>query len=100
MDVFVDQNGLTGTQPVVYNVANFTKPAPGKPALLSFDDVTTMFHALGHALPGMFSDVKYPSISGTSTSRDFVEFPSPLTEQRATDPQVFANYAKHHATGK
>src|SRR3546814_1296007 len=58
MDVFVDQNGLTGTKPVVYNVANFTKPAPGKPALLSFDDVTTMFHEFGHALHGMFSDVK------------------------------------------
>ncbi|HVI59655.1 MAG TPA: peptidyl-dipeptidase Dcp [Luteimonas sp.] len=100
MDVFVDQNGLTGTKPVVYNVANFTKPAPGQPALLSFDDVTTMFHEFGHALHGMFSDVKYPSISGTSTSRDFVEFPSQFNEHWATDPKVFANYAKHYKTGE
>src|SRR3546814_7473366 len=100
MDVFVDQSGLTGTKPVVYNVANFTKPAPGKPALLSFDDVTTMFHEFGYALHGMFSDVKYPSISGTSTSRDFVEFPSQFNEHWATDPKVFANYAKHHETGE
>ncbi|WP_417471706.1 peptidyl-dipeptidase Dcp [Luteimonas mephitis] len=100
MDVFVDQNGLTGTKPVVYNVANFTKPAPGQPALLSFDDVTTMFHEFGHALHGMFSDVKYPSISGTSTSRDFVEFPSQFNEHWATDPKVFANYAKHYETGE
>lgn len=100
MDVFVDQNGLTGTKPVVYNVANFTKPAEGQPALLSFDDVTTMFHEFGHALHGMFSDVKYPSISGTSTSRDFVEFPSQFNEHWATDPKVFANYAKHYKTGE
>ena len=100
MDVFVEQNGLTGTKPVVYNVANFTKPAPGKPALLSFDDVTTMFHEFGHALHGMFSDVKYPSISGTSTSRDFVEFPSQFNEHWATDPKVFANYARHYETGE
>jgi peptidyl-dipeptidase Dcp len=100
MDVFVDQTGLTGTKPVVYNVANFTKPAAGQPALLSFDDVTTMFHEFGHALHGMFSDVKYPSISGTSTSRDFVEFPSQFNEHWATDPKVFANYAKHYKTGE
>jgi peptidyl-dipeptidase Dcp len=100
MDVFVDQDGLAGTKPVVYNVANFTKPAPGGPALLSFDDVTTMFHEFGHALHGMFSDVKYPSISGTSTSRDFVEFPSQFNEHWATDPKVFANYAKHYKTGE
>ena len=100
MDVFVDQDGLTGTKPVVYNVANFTKPAPGQPALLSFDDATTMFHEFGHALHGMFSNVKYPSISGTSTSRDFVEFPSQFNEHWATDPKVFANYAKHYQTGE
>ncbi|HUH89781.1 MAG TPA: peptidyl-dipeptidase Dcp [Lysobacter sp.] len=100
MDVFVDQNGLTGTKPVVYNVCNFTKPAPGQPALLSFDDVTTMFHEFGHALHGMFSDVKYPSISGTSTSRDFVEFPSQFNEHWAMDPKVFANYARHYETGE
>ena len=100
MDVFVEQNGLTGTKPVVYNVCNFTKPANGQPALLSFDDVTTMFHEFGHALHGMFSNVKYPSVAGTSTSRDFVEFPSQFNEHWASDPKVFANYAKHYQTGE
>ncbi|MCD7099606.1 peptidyl-dipeptidase Dcp [Stenotrophomonas sp. MMGLT7] len=100
MDVFVEQDGLTGAKPVVYNVCNFTKPAAGQPALLSFDDVTTMFHEFGHALHGMFSKVKYPSIAGTSTSRDFVEFPSQFNEHWATDPKVFANYAKHYQTGE
>lgn len=100
MDVFVEQDGLTGTKPVVYNVCNFTKPADGQPALLSFDDVTTMFHEFGHALHGMFSHVKYPSIAGTNTSRDFVEFPSQFNEHWATDPKVFANYAKHYKTGE
>ena len=99
MDVFVEQNGLSGTKPVVFNVCNFTKPAEGQPALLSFDDVTTMFHEFGHALHGMFSDVKYPSIAGTNTSRDFVEFPSQFNENWALEPTVFANYAKHHETG-
>ncbi|WP_226467545.1 peptidyl-dipeptidase Dcp [Luteimonas panaciterrae] len=100
MDVFVEQDGLAGTKPVVYNVCNFTKPAPGQPALLSFDDVTTLFHEFGHALHGMFSNVKYPSIAGTSTSRDFVEFPSQFNEHWASDPKVFANYAKHYKTGE
>ncbi|MBX3699008.1 MAG: peptidyl-dipeptidase Dcp [Dokdonella sp.] len=100
MDVFVEQNGLTGTQPVVFNVCNFTKPADGQPALLSFDDVTTMFHEFGHALHGMFSNVKYPSIAGTNTSRDFVEFPSQFNENWALEPTVFANYAKHNETGE
>jgi len=100
MGNFVDQDGLTGTKPVVYNVANFTKPAAGQPALLSFDDVTTMFHEFGHALHGMFSNSKYPSIGGTSTSRDFVEFPSQFNEHWATDPKVFANYAKHYQSGE
>lgn len=99
MDVFVEQDGLTGTKPVVYNVCNFTKPAAGQPALLSFDDVTTLFHEFGHALHGMFSNVKYPSIAGTATSRDFVEFPSQFNEHWALDPKVFANYARHHGTG-
>ncbi len=100
MDVFVEQDGLTGTKPVVYNVCNFTKPAAGQPALISFDDVTTLFHEFGHALHGMFSKVKYPSIAGTSTSRDFVEFPSQFNEHWATDPKVFAHYAKHYQTGE
>ena len=100
MDVFVEQDGLTGTKPVVYNVCNFTKPADGQPALLSFDDVTTMFHEFGHALHGMFSHVKYPTIAGTNTSRDFVEFPSQFNEHWASDPKVFAHYAKHYKTGE
>ncbi|KLD73937.1 dipeptidyl carboxypeptidase II, partial [Xanthomonas hyacinthi DSM 19077] len=100
MDVFVEQDGLTGAKPVVYNVCNFTKPAPGQPALLSFDDVTTLFHEFGHALHGMFSKVKYPSIAGTATSRDFVEFPSQFNEHWASDPKVFAHYAKHYQTGE
>ncbi len=100
MDVFVEQDGLRGTRPVVFNVCNYTKPAAGKPALLSFDDVTTMFHEFGHALHGMFSDVKYPSLAGTNVARDFVEFPSQFNENWALDPKVFANYAKHYQTGE
>lgn len=100
MDVFVEQDGLAGTRPVVYNVCNFTKPAAGQPALLSWDDVTTMFHEFGHALHGMFSAVKYPSLAGTNPSRDFVEFPSQFNEHWALDPKVFANYARHYSTGE
>lgn len=100
MDVFVEQDALAGTLPVVYNVCNYTKPAEGQPALISFDDVTTMFHEFGHALHGMFSNAKYPSIAGTNTSRDFVEFPSQFNEHWATEPTVFANYAKHYQTGE
>jgi peptidyl-dipeptidase Dcp len=99
MDQFVDQSGLTGWKPVVYNVANFTKPAPGQPALLTFDDVTTMFHEFGHALHGMFSRVEYPTLSGTNVPRDFVEFPSQFNEHWALEPTIFANYAKHYQTG-
>jgi peptidyl-dipeptidase Dcp len=100
MDNFVGQSKLLGTKPVIYNVANFTKPAPGQPALLSFDDVVTMFHEFGHALHGMFADEEYPTLSGTSTARDFVEFPSQFNEHWATDPKVFANYAKNYKTGE
>ncbi|HEX9219977.1 MAG TPA: M3 family metallopeptidase, partial [Gemmatimonadaceae bacterium] len=99
MDQFVDQSGLMGTKPVVYNVANFTKPAPGQPTLLTYDDVTTMFHEFGHGLHGMFSRVEYPTLSGTNVPRDFVEFPSQFNEHWALDPTVFANYAKHYQTG-
>jgi len=85
---------------VIYNVANFTKPADGQPALLSLDDVVTMFHEFGHGLHGLFSDVEYPTLSGTATARDFVEFPSQFNEHWATDPKVFANYAKNYKDGK
>ncbi|OOG53836.1 dipeptidyl carboxypeptidase II [Rhodanobacter sp. B05] len=99
MDNFVGQSRLLGTKPVIYNVANFAKPAAGQPALLSFDDVITMFHEFGHALHGMFADEQYPTLSGTNTARDFVEFPSQFNEHWATNPNVFANYAKNYQTG-
>ncbi len=99
MDSFVDQSGLLGNKPVVFNVCNFTKPAAGQPALISFSDVTTMFHEFGHALHGMLSSVKYPTLAGTNVPRDFVEFPSQFNEHWAMDPAVFANYAKHYKTG-
>ena len=99
MDSFVDQSGLLGTHPVVFNVCNFSKPGAGQPALLTFDDVTTMFHEFGHALHGLFSNVKFPSVAGANTPRDFVEFPSQFNEHWAEEPSVFANYAKHYKTG-
>jgi peptidyl-dipeptidase Dcp len=99
MSEFVGQSKLLGTMPVIYNVANLPKPAPGEPALISFDDVTTMFHEFGHALHGMFSDARYPTLSGTSTARDFVEFPSQFNEHWAIYPAVFNHYAKHYKTG-
>jgi peptidyl-dipeptidase Dcp len=99
MSSFVDQSRLLGTLPVVYNVANLPKPAPGEPALISFDGVTTMFHEFGHALHGMFANAMYPSLSGTATARDFVEFPSQFNEHWALYPAVFTNYAKHYKTG-
>ncbi len=99
MSNFVDQSKLLGDLPVVYNVANFSKPAPGEPALISFTDVTTMFHEFGHALHGMFANTEYPSLSGTSTPRDFVEFPSQFNEHWALYPTVFEHYAKHYKTG-
>ena len=100
MDNLVGQSWLLGTKPVVFNVANFTKPVAGQPALLSFDDVVTMFHEFGHALHGMLSDEQYPTLSGTNTARDFVEFPSQFNEHWASDPKVFAHYAKHYKTGE
>ena len=100
MDNFVGQSKLIGTKPVIYNVANFTKPAAGQPALLSMDDVVTMFHEFGHGLHGLFADAQYPTLSGTQTARDFVEFPSQFNEHWATDPKVFANYAKNYKTNE
>ena len=100
MDNMVIQSKLLGTKPVIYNVCNFTKPADGQPALISFSDVTTMFHEFGHGLHGLFASQIYPSLSGTATARDFVEFPSQFNEHWATDPAVFKNYAKHYKTGE
>ena len=99
MDIFLNQSKLLGTLPVVFNVANFSKPAPGQPALLSFRDVTTMFHEFGHALHGMFGNTVYPTLSGTQVARDFVEFPSQFNEHWATYPAIFDHYAKHNLTG-
>ena len=99
MSEFIGQSKLLGTLPVIYNVANFPKPAPGEPALISFDDVTTMFHEFGHALHGMFSDTRFPTLSGTSTARDFVEFPSQFNEHWALYSSVLNHYAKHYETG-
>ena len=100
MNNMVNQSYLLGTKPVIYNVTNFTKPAKGQPALISWDDVTTMFHEFGHALHGFFADQQYPSLSGTSTARDFVEFPSQFNEHWASYPSVFNHFAKHYKTGK
>lgn len=99
MSNLVDQSKLLGTKPVIFNVANFTKPAPGQPELISFDDVTTMFHEFGHALHGLFADQVYPSVSGTNTARDFVEFPSQFNEHWALDPAILQHYAVHYQTG-
>jgi len=99
MSNLVNQSYLLGTKPVIFNVGNFTKPAPGQPALISFDDVTTMFHEFGHALHGLFASQMYPTLSGTSVARDFVEFPSQFNEHWALDPKVLAHYARHYQTG-
>jgi peptidyl-dipeptidase Dcp len=99
MSDFVGQSRLLGKSPVVINVANFSKPAAGEPALISFTDVITMFHEFGHALHGMFSDAEYPTLAGTSTARDFVEFPSQFNEHWALYPSIFAHYARHYQTG-
>lgn len=96
----VEQSKLMGTKPVIFNVCNFTKPAGGAPALISFDDVTTMFHEFGHALHGFFANQQYPSLSGTNVARDFVEFPSQFNEHWAVDSTVFKRYAIHYSTGQ
>lgn len=100
MSSFVGQSGLLEQKPVVVNVMNIPKGPEGEPTLVSFDHVTTMFHELGHGLHGMFSKVHYPSLAGTSVSRDFVEFPSTFEEDWASDPEVLANYAYHYKTGE
>ncbi len=100
MSSFVNQNALLGDKPVVVNVMNIPKGPAGEPTLVSYDNVTTMFHEFGHGLHGIFSKVTYPSLSGTAVSRDFVEFPSTFQEDWAANPQVLANYAKHYKTGE
>lgn len=100
MNSYVSQSDLMGSQPIVANHLNITKPPSGDPTLLTFDEVTTMFHEFGHALHGMFSNVRYPYFSGTSVPRDFVEYPSQVNEMWATWPQVLENYAVHYETGE
>ncbi|MBY5921581.1 M3 family metallopeptidase [Ferrimonas balearica] len=100
MNVFVGQSHLLNTQPVIVNVMNIEKAGEGQPQLVSFDEATTMFHEMGHAVHGLFSDVTYPSLAGTNVSRDFVEFPSTFQEDWAVHPEVIANYAKHVETGE
>lgn len=99
MNALVGQSKLLGRKPVVVNCLNVPKPPEGQPALLSFDQVTTMFHEMGHAVHGLFSDVNYPTLAGTAVPRDFVEFPSQFQEDWSQDPAVVANYAKHYQTG-
>jgi len=100
MNSFVDQSRLLYDKPVIVNCLNIPRPAEGEPALISFDNVTTLFHEMGHALHGMFSDVTYPTVAGTATPRDFVEFPSTFEEDWAIQPEILANYAVHYQTGK
>ena len=100
MNNFVDQSHLKNQKPVIVNVFNYQKPAPGKASLISYDDVSTMFHEFGHTLHGLFADQKYVSLSGTATPRDFVEFPSQINEFFALEPSVLKNYALHYQTKK
>ena len=100
MSSFVDQSGLLKERPVVVNTLNIPRPGAGEPALVSFDNVVTLFHEMGHGLHGLFSDVTYPSVAGTNTPRDFVEFPSTFQEDWAIQPAILANYARHYKTGE
>jgi peptidyl-dipeptidase Dcp len=100
MNNFVSQSHYLNQKPVIVNVYNFVKPAEGNPSLISFDDVTTMFHEFGHTLHGLFANQKYTTLSGTAVPRDYVEFPSQINEHAALDPQVLKNYAIHYKTKK
>lgn len=100
MSSFVTQSKLYDKKPVIYNVCNYPKPSEGNPALLTFDEVITMFHEFGHALHGFFANQQYPSLSGTAVARDFVEFPSQFNETWALYPEILKNYAVHHQTGE
>jgi len=99
MNAYVSQSSLMGTHPVVANHLNIPKPNAGEPTLLTYDELRTMFHEFGHALHGMFSNVKYPRFAGTRVPRDYVEFPSQVNEMWSVWPEVLANYAKHYQTG-
>ena len=98
MNNFVSQSHYLKQKPVIVNVYNFAKPVAGNPSLISFDDVTTMFHEFGHTLHGLFANQQYVTLSGTSVPRDYVEFPSQINEHAALDPEVLKNYAIHYQT--
>nr|WP_281635710.1 M3 family metallopeptidase [Flavobacterium marginilacus] len=98
MNNLVSQSHYLKQKPVIVNVYNFSKPVGGNPSLISFDDVTTMFHEFGHTLHGLFANQEYVSLSGTSVPRDYVEFPSQINEHAALDPAVLKNYAVHYQT--
>ncbi|MEY3934093.1 MAG: hypothetical protein RLZZ606_692 [Actinomycetota bacterium] len=100
MNNLVDQNHLLGQLPIVVNNLNVPKPPAGQPTLLTYDEITTLFHEFGHTLHGILSDVKYPRFSGTNVERDFVEFPSQVNEMWLTWPEVLDNYARHYETGE
>ncbi|MBB6681147.1 M3 family metallopeptidase [Aequorivita sp. 609] len=100
MSNFVTQSKLYNKKPVIYNVCNYPKPAGNEPALLTYDEVETMFHEFGHALHGFFAAQQYPSLSGTAVARDFVEFPSQFNENWALYPEILKNYAVHYKTGE
>jgi Zn-dependent oligopeptidase len=100
MGNFIEQSTLLSTKPVIYNVCNYQKPAAGQAALLSWDDVITLFHEFGHTLHGLFARQRYATLSGTNTPRDFVEFPSQINEHWASHPQVFTRFARHYQTGE
>ncbi|MCS5480142.1 M3 family metallopeptidase [Corynebacterium sp. YIM 101645] len=100
MSSFVRQSGLLGTRPVVVNVMGITHPVDGSQPLLTIDQVTTVFHEFGHALHGLLSDVRYPTLAGTSVPRDWVEFPSQINENWAFEPDIVRNYARHVDTGE
>lgn len=100
MNNLVEANGLLGQQPVVVNNHNITRPPAGSVTLLTWDEVTTLFHEFGHALHGLFADTRYPSLAGTNTPRDFVEYPSQVNEMWAWDPKFLAAYARHWRTGE
>lgn len=99
-NAYVAQSGLLGTTPIIANHLNIPKPPQGEPTLMTYEEVSVAFHEFGHALHGMFSNVKYPRFAGTSVPRDFVEYPSQVNEMWMTWPEVLKNYAKHYKTGE
>ena len=100
MDAFAEQNRHWNQKPIIFNVCNNAKAPEGKPSLITWDEVTTMFHEFGHALHGMLSNCEYKTLAGTNVARDFVEMPSQFNESFASIPEVFDNYARHYETNE